>query len=153
MKISLWISFVFCVSITESNRRGNHLQRNNSPGRKWNRWDDYYYDDYYDDEYYDDDYYDDDYYDDDEYYNEDYDGSGWSRMTRGPSIGRYQGHNGDQPIRVLEYFPPIGIILKHYFENLSQATNWMILSKTPLWRHLEICSMPNPNLLLDLSMI
>ena len=49
-----------------------------SPGRKWNRWDDYY-DDYYYDDYYDDEYYDDDYYDDDEYYDddyEDYDGSG-----------------------------------------------------------------------------
>ena len=90
MKISFWISFVFCVSITKSNRRGNHRQRNNSPGRKWNRWDDYYddyyYDDYYDDEYYDDDYYDDDYYHDDKYYDdddEDYDGSGWSKMTPG----------------------------------------------------------------------
>ena len=90
MKISFWISFVFCVSITKSNRRGNHRQRNNSPGKKWNRWDDYYddyyYDDYYDDEYYDDDYYDDDYYHDDKYYDdddEDYDGSGWSKMTPG----------------------------------------------------------------------
>ena len=88
MKISLWISFVFCVSVTESNRRGNRRQRNKSPGRKWNRWDDYYddyyYDDYYDDEYYDDDYYDDDYYDDDEYYDdddEDYDGSGEFKLV------------------------------------------------------------------------
>ena len=79
---------MFCISVTESNRRGNRRQRNKSPGRKWNRWDDYYddyyYDDYYDDEYYDDDYYDDDYYDDDEYYDdddEDYDGSGEFKLV------------------------------------------------------------------------
>ena len=92
MKISVWIGFIFCAALSvEGNRRGNRQQRNKSPGRKWNRWDDYYddyyYDDYYEDEYYDDDYYEHDYYDD-EYYDdnnyddddhdddEDYDGSG-----------------------------------------------------------------------------